>query len=486
MITNKNLLVRNLRGNWSLRLLFEYFYRNRASATSGYLEISKKEYFPPYKRAPIILNSVIRENLISKFFFHNPTSRVIKDNILVEARKHKVVRLEYTDYKTLFNLLRCKNSNDLTNFDINGIPYGKFIHTTLIAKYGVKHFKISLNDSARNTILFYRFLLGFRTIHNLIRDFEYSQIILINGRDAVGTGAQLAAYLSNINIVCLENNVNTSDHPKYSEWNGNMHHWKIREAAFKDSLLKSNGKFSSEDAENFLATRFGTHSKFWANTEPDETRLKSLNSKRFVAFFTTSEKETTTCPTGIKNFNEFDKFDQTESLINVYEAARELDLDLIVRLHPNFSNSKIARNELAYFLSLTNKWNNTTVISNSDPTNSYKLASLAIVNFSFRSSISAELSLLGINCFQTAYNGWSFTSPEKVKIKRKEILHAMQNYKTYTTTQSDSYALACYQCTFSSEFLSLKGVNQNLTNYSNYIDGKELDIPKYNFYKIRD
>jgi hypothetical protein len=279
MITNKNLLVRNLRGNWSLRLLFEFSYRNRNSSTSGYLDISKKEYFPPFKCAPLILNSVIREKILSEFFFYNPTSRIIKNKILAEARKHKVTSLRYYDYKTLFNLLRSKNSDDLANFDINGIPYGKFVHTTLIAKYGVKHFKISLIDSARNTILFYRFLVGFRTIYNLILDFNYSQIILINGRDAVGTGAQLAAYLHNINIVCLENNVNTSDHPKYSEWLGNMHHWKIREAGFKDSLLKSNAKFSSEDAKNFLSTRFGTHSKFWANSQPDETMLKSLNSK---------------------------------------------------------------------------------------------------------------------------------------------------------------------------------------------------------------
>ena len=487
MIINNNLLVRNLRGNWSLKLLFEFAYRNKAySKKNGFLDISRKEYFPPFKRAPIIMNSFIREKVMSNLFFHNPTSKIVKDKILSDARKHKIIHLKCFDYKTLFKLLLIKNSADLANFSINGIPYGKFIHTTLIANYGVKHFRIALRDCTQNIIIFHRFLVGFRTINNLIEDFSYSQIILINGRDAVGTGAQLAAYIHNINIICLENNLNTTDYPKYSEWMGNMHHWKIRETAVKDSLLKSKAKFSLEDAKNFLSTRFGLHSKFWANAELDESILANLSSKSFVTFFTTSEKETTTCPTGIKDFNEFDQYDQTESLLNVYEAARKLDLDLIIRLHPNFSNNRIAKNELNYFLNLTKNWKNTKVISNSNSTNSYKLASLAFLNFTFRSSLSAELSLLGIDCYQTANNGWSFTCPEKVKIEKNEIYEAMQKNETLSATELDLYALACYQCTFSVEFSSMQIISKNSSTYSNFIDGNELDIPKYEFYKTRN
>lgn len=111
---------------------------------------------------------------------------------------------------------------------------------------------------------------------------------------------------------------------------------------------------------------------------------------------------------------------------------------------------------------------------------------MAFLNFTFRSSLSAELSLLGIDCYQTANNGWSFTCPEKVKIEKNEIYEAMQKNETLSATESDLYALACYQCTFSVEFSSMQIISKNSSTYSNFIDGNELDIPKYEFYKTRN
>ena len=62
------LLVRNLRGNWSIRLIYEYKLRNVNNTKFSYIDLSNLEYFPPGKSSPTLVPSRIREKIISRIF----------------------------------------------------------------------------------------------------------------------------------------------------------------------------------------------------------------------------------------------------------------------------------------------------------------------------------------------------------------------------------------------------------------------------------
>jgi hypothetical protein len=490
MKTHKTLLIRNLRGNWSMRLLYEFFMRNKEQMSFGYLDTSHMEYFPPFRHAPLLINSKIREKIISAIFFKNPLPDTLRKLILSDSKLHKTSKLSLYDIRVVFELLKQNNSARLQNYCKNNVPYGKFIHTTLIAKYGVKHFTIPKLQYLNNLILFCRFMQSYRTMELLLSKNFYTCVTLINGRDAAGVGVQLACNLKGVSIVCLENGLTTKSHPSFSQWEGNMHHWNVRENAIRNTFNSYSMNFSLNDAEQLLISKYGTASKFWTK-DPNDNFLQLLAPKSFVTFFTTSEKETTTCPSGTKYLtpsNQFDQFDQTESLIKVYNATKELGLHLVLRLHPNFSNNDIANNEFKYFKNLTKSWENTTLIPNYDAANSYKIAELAVANFSFRSTISVELSLLGINCFHTAMNAWSFSCLDKVKIGHDEILDSIKSSieKVSKMSNNDVYVFSCYMSNHGSKFLSLEFVIDSHSGFQTFVYGNRIDIPRFNFYRIRN
>lgn len=82
---DRALLLRNLRGNWSLRLLNEYLFRNFNKLVFDYIDLTNIEYFPPYKPAPIIICSRFREICLSHLLFQNPSSKHLRQNILDNA-----------------------------------------------------------------------------------------------------------------------------------------------------------------------------------------------------------------------------------------------------------------------------------------------------------------------------------------------------------------------------------------------------------------
>ena len=487
---DKVLLVRNLRGNWSYRLLNEFMHRNLNLFEFNFIDLSKKEYFPPFKRAPIFFGSRLRELVKSYFFYRNATAVIIRANILKSAKIKWYSILKISDLIVIYQLFTRSDSQEVTTFHKSGIPFGKFIHTTLIAKYGVKHFSMGFFKRLDNLLLFYRFMIGYRTHNNLILKNNYSKIVLINGRDAVGVGAQLAAYLNEIDIVCLENSINNSKIPLYSEWTGNMHHWMVRQSAYKKCLSINEDSFTLDDSKKILKEKFGLNSRHWQISKHKSSYntfdLNKLKQKQFIVFFTTTEKESTTCPQGVKNHNVFDTFDQTEALKNVYQAGSLLGLSLVIRIHPNFSENTYAKNEMNYFLNLSKNWKDTVVIANNDLANSYELSKKALANFTFRSSISAELSIQGINCYATAPTGWNYMSNEEIKYNVDDILDVIINNKNSQINERNYYALGCYYANFSSKFKAIKFKLDDKGAIFCTKDTTFLDMPRFHFVKYRN
>jgi len=475
---SKFLLIRNIRGDWSLRLLYEFLSRNKFGNTFGYLDLSFKEYFPPYKHAPILISSRIREKFSNLILFKNPLVIIILRKILEDCTRFKSHSLSLGNFKILIRLAIVKDSSKLANFYSGAIPYGRFVHTTLIAKYGVKHFRLNAFNRLSNILLIYRYLSAYQTTNNLVNIFNFSHIVLINGRDACGVGAQLAAYVSKVNIITLEKGLLDSKIPMYSEWTGNMHHWQVRENAVKATIDNHKNNLSQVDALETINSQFGSTSKFWP-TSQKKFVFNNSASAPFVVFFTTSERETTTCPTGIVGANVFDDYDQTLSLIELYKLTVELNLLLIIRLHPNFKKNKKAKNELDYFLNLSKNWTNTKVISNNEPMDSYDLASKARANFVFRSSLAAELNSKGVNCYLLAPNGWSFTLQNKVLTTTSNLKNSLLSLNETKIDKSGLEANVCYLTNHSKNFKFITFVSNKDNKFDTFIDQILLNIPRF-------
>jgi hypothetical protein len=484
MREENTLLIRNLRGNWSARFLHEYVFRHKEGANLYFLNLIKFEVFPPHKSAPTLFNANFRESVSSTIWFKNPFPRAIKASLKANAVSFSSIPigLDINAIKLILTLFKVKNSNELDDFLYKGVPYGKFLHTTLIAKYGVKHFNLKIHDHLGNLRTYWRYFICFKIIRKKIIDLSITKIVLINGRDIAGVAAQLCAYLHAVSVVTLEAGFGDSPFPLYGEWNGNMHHWKVRQNELSSTLEKYpdfNG------ANEFILKKYGTGSRWWKIGNSISNVSVTLPDD-FVCFFTTSERESTCCPTGDPLNNLFDEYDQVEQLEKVRKFAKSKGLSLVVRVHPNFSNSVSANNELKFFTELTSSWENTTIIANNSNLNSYKLAEMASYIFTFRSSLSAEFSRLGVRCLQTAPTAWSHFSESFVKITEEEImLVTSESENKNSRSTPDWVAFATYNSLHGKEFESLcfKAVaphgKQEMGIVLDVLNGTELDIPRF-------
>jgi hypothetical protein len=77
----------------------------------------------------------------------------------------------------ILTLFKVKNSNELDDFLYKGVPYGKFLHTTLIAKYGVKHFNLKIHDHLGNLRTYWRYFICFKIIRKKIIDLSITKIV---------------------------------------------------------------------------------------------------------------------------------------------------------------------------------------------------------------------------------------------------------------------------------------------------------------------
>ena len=488
------LLVRNLRGNWSIRLLYEYQSRHIDKTKFSYIDLSNMEYFPPGKSSPLLVSSRIREKIISRIFFSNPLPAVLEKEIIKNAQIATKSKFKIRYLILILELLKIRNSRDLVNYQFYGIPFGRFLHTPLIAKFGIKHFELNRFKQIKQVKLVYRFVFGFYRINQLLADNNYNKIVLINGRDVIGASAQLSAYINKVNVVCLEESLIKSETPKYSQWNGNMHHWKIRKNALDRAVQKYTSNYHISDSQNYFKNNFGLISKFWRQSLPSDPAI-DIQETEYVCFFTSSEKETTTFPTGDALANEFDSSDQVECLKMVYEITNNLGIKLIIRMHPNFGGSKLARNEFKYFQNLTKNWANFLLIPNFDYTNSYKLAEKAKFNFIFRSTLGLEFSYRGIPVYHLAPTFWSGHAISKListKQEIKEVLEGHKSYNSQTDVYPDYYVFALYSNFQGQKFENVSFIKNNKIlnskhkhKYMTVLNGIELDKPHFKFFTWR-
>jgi hypothetical protein len=486
---NKYLLIRNIRGNWSAQLLYEFYSRNKAYSKFGYLNAISYEYLPPIRPSRILFFRANKiESIKSKLFYRNPLPEVLFDKISSNAKLHNLVKLKFSSIVILFKLIKINDSSKLLDFKINNVPYGQFLYTPLIAKIGIKHFYLSIHLRCKYIKLYLSFIKGYETLQKINIKSKYTHIVLINGRDAFGAGCQLLAYTKKIKVFCLEHGLNSKQYPRYGVWYGNMHHWKVRHREALRVRYSNESKFTKDYATKLIQEQYLLNSKWW---EGRTTKIPILNSNggKSICFFTSSEKETTTFPSSLSNNNDLDKSDQSSALKMIYEVAEKLDIDLIIRMHPNFSKNRIAKRERKFFYDLTKSWKNTTLIYNNNAINSFELAKKSWINFTFRSSIGAELEALNLPVYYMAPTTWG-GKDSRLLIKNKKQLSKLlsSSSREYFKPTSDYQLFAAYNSEQGQEykFIEFREQNSHKKEYAILINDLELDVPRFKFISQRN
>ncbi len=488
----KILLIRNVRSNWSAYLIFEYFKRNQVDSKFGYVNLISKEVFPPNKPAPIFISAHYREIFISTIFFRNPLPSILTKILIKNMNQYKKRKASLKDLILVAKLCNLNSYSKLKKFSYCNIPYGQFIATPMIAKYGIKHFEISKLQNLSNILLFFRFIISFRTINQILERENFSHVLFINGRDVVGSAAQLSAYIQKINVISLEGGQGIFNIPKFGEWQGNMHHWKVTQEALNQTFSQNRKNFTVADARKYFRIRYGLNSKWWKMRDLNLKNDKSINGK-YICFFTSSEDETTTSPVGIKGLSDFDTYDQSTILEQVYKIARSHKIKLVVRLHPTYSNDLRRSTRIdGYFQNLTKNWKDVVIIGSTEQTNSYKLAEKAWVNFVFRSTtLASELSILNIPVYvtaQTENSNHAINQQTQTSAKIEDVIVSPQKLRHNATEGFHSYA--CYAEKFGTSFSYIKIIKSKnsgelKSKFEFWYEGSRLDIPRFGIKQFR-
>ena len=161
----------------------------------------------------------------------------------------------------------------------------------------------------------------------------------------------------------------------------------------------------------------------------------------------------------------------------------------MIRMHPNFTGSISAANELAYFKELVGGWNNVTLIPNTSNFDSYQLIKDSMCVFTFRSSLSAELSLAGVQCIQTASTAWTKLSDGQPIIEIEDMVRLISgDIPIKNTASNDWYGFAAYNSLHGREFESIQVTadSRTKTRIIHVLNGTFLDLPRFKFKLARN
>lgn len=220
-------------------------------------------------------------------------------------------------------------------------------------------------------------------------------MVTVNGRTRVPACFLAEARLRGIDFVTLE----MATHPHlWTEFINSTPHdrpdTRMRVSATASTAVTPAGRVTASD---FLDARLRGEALQGYKFQPDRDDAERVTTKirqggrRLVTFFPTSEREF-----GILTYERptAGLWTQADAYVELERACVDLNLDLIVRVHPQPWGSDAALDEDSLWQERING-RHVTLIRASDPVNSYSLARLSDVCVTYESSIGPEIAWLG-------------------------------------------------------------------------------------------
>jgi hypothetical protein len=473
------IVVRNLRGSWARRLSMEIAMREVNKSRVFFFDAQNYEFFPPNLKLGVFPSAASREKFFSRLKYKNSGFKAGSDQIVANGGVVKQLRGLYIRAKVFrfaFRVLILTCREDIKNLEIDKKNVGQALDGVFVGISGSTLYQpsdISFAQRFRATVIF---VGSYYKFNSLFRKYKIDHLYLVNGRDALGTGCLASCILNKVEFSTLERGhlQNLESIPTMGIWKGNMHKWRNRKSLLALKLKGHDSQEAKIIAEATFDNSFGFSSKWWDGK--DKTVVvpgDNIPNQPFICFFATSEIEFS----GIEDEDGIvEENEQITQFILLKNIAKELGLNLLLRLHPN-SGSKGYRFETLKWRELVKEDPHVFLISGSDPIDSYQLGSLSLNNFFYRSSLAAEFIKMGFPVTLLAETFWSTNEPGLVCKNTNEIMAVLENPKRNLEDENWINFGFYYGSTGEEfRFFSFKKNNGILREFFN---GVAIDVPRW-------
>jgi Capsule polysaccharide biosynthesis protein len=297
-----------------------------------------------------------------------------------------------------------KNLEQLKQWHYKGAHLGLGLASSLIDKSGNSFPEVRSHMSLIKAYLLGSILVYEKTC-KLLTSYKPRQILLFNGRFALSRPVVEAAKQAGIKILFHERGANQG---KYFLGNYVPHDFEgHRQAIIR--LWHNRTTDAAEVADSFFSNRRSGDGIGWLSFTKHQIRgkLPPCNTKRRVVFFTSTDTEIEALGDSAKQQPFKSQRELVLWLIN-YAASTDA-IELIIRLHPNFSSGDSEPDRI-WWESLEGR--NVQVVNASSTVDSYALADSANLVIVYGSTIGIESTYLGkpvINFGQSLYRGLGCT-----------------------------------------------------------------------------
>jgi hypothetical protein len=309
------------------------------------------------------------------FLPENRAARFIRPTYFKNVKK---ISLEKRDITYINSLEITNDISALKSLCFEGIQIGHCIFGDYLGYkkgYSIDNFddKAIVKKLITNAIQIVRFT------NQLLSKKKYSKVYIFNGRNTFNAPIKRLCELHKIHYRIHERGSSKS---KYFLEDYTPHN--IGQVSQKIEKIKINSKIK-EGHNYFINKRKGIESSwvsFKKTTNLDKIKLPTSN--RLVVFYSSSEFEFEAVSDQNPRNMQFES--QIVAIKKVFKLLDELDFQLVVRVHPNMSNSMELLNELRE-ISLSN---NVKIFWPDDEVDSYELLDLSSVVITYGSTMGAE------------------------------------------------------------------------------------------------
>jgi hypothetical protein len=290
------------------------------------------------------------------------------------------------------------------------LPLGRLVRSLIARSMGSSNFSLSECPPEHVYEIAFKSIYSYLITSSAIREIHPKVEIGIahGGRDAFSAGAICAFREHRIDTELIESGgipsrwslFKTSPHFSPDFWN------RLQNPSLEMPLLEEISKWWEmrlAGSDHFRAEEWGhTRTKGLLPTDlPDE----------YISFFTTSDFE-------IPVFEEFEIFpgefsNQIEGFMGLYSVARENDIHLIVRRHPNSVDQNGKDREDTLWQHIKNL-PGVTYLGPHEKVDSISLARDSRMVFTFKSSVGIEAIWLGVPAFALGPARWAWTDELRV------------------------------------------------------------------------
>lgn len=290
----------------------------------------------------------------------------------------------YDVFKSIKNLLFLDIKNNPNNKNVRSLDYEKICHNYFLSIFREESFINSKKIKKQIKTLSKSCKIIEIQIENFLKKNNFDQVFLFNTRFPTSSAISHSCKKLNIEMINYDLLANARIH--YSRNKTFFHPESFKEAIYKEfqniedkKLIKFGKKFISyRQQKKFIAYKV-------FNKRQINGKLPKKAEKKFICVFTHSVDEG-------KFYSEsygFIPIDQTKEIDKIISICKNLSIQVIVRIHPNYANS-----EQEKYLTKKYHGSRNLIIKGDSECDTYQLLKSSIANISFGSSTGLESILL--------------------------------------------------------------------------------------------